>query len=72
MDRLALGSQDIYSGENSFLDLPCNVNKPARVLQHPNGGLNGVIRSFPHINRPAPTSQGLYSGGNCFLDLLCH
>ena len=35
MMRLAPASQDLYSGENSFLDLPCHLNKPARAKQHP-------------------------------------
>ena len=33
MNRLALDLQNLYSGENSFLDLPWHLNKPARASQ---------------------------------------
>ena len=35
MNRLALASQDLYSGENSFLGLPWHLKKPALASQHP-------------------------------------
>ena len=72
MNRLALASQDLYSGENSFLDLPWHLNNPAPASKHPLGDSNGVIRSFHHINRLSPTSQGLHNGKSCFFDLLWH
>ena len=72
MNRLAQDLQNLYSGENSFLDLPWHLNKPARASQHPVVDSNGVIRSFTHINRFAPTSKGHRNVENCFLDFLRH
>ena len=43
-----------------------------QVFTDPPRRLKRRFRSFPHINRLAPTSRFFESGQNCFLDLLWH
>ena len=58
MNRLALDLQNLYSGENSFLDLPWHLNKPVRASQHPLVDSNGVIRSFTHHKQACTNLKG--------------
>ena len=37
LNNLVLASQDLYSGENSFLGLPWHLKKPALASHHPLG-----------------------------------
>ena len=68
IDRFVPFSQDLHSGENSFLHLLWLLNRPARA-SHLFGSENGVVGCFPHINRLAPASQEIHSCENCFLHL---
>ena len=53
-----------HSGENCFLHLFWNLNRPARASQYLLEGENGDVRCFAHINRLVPASQDFPIGEN--------
>ena len=64
INRLVRASQDLYSGENCFLDRSWHLNRLVRASQDLHSGENCFLDRSWHLNRPTRASKHLLGGSN--------